>query len=215
MRRTLTTASIIALAGVGLLTGCPDRQIAEVNPSQGRVDYKDIPVTVNRDIDILFLIDNSDSMADKQQSLRDNFPNFINVLNTIQGGLPNVHLGVATSDMGSKGAKDASPAPTIGTLQNGGCGGVGDDGKLQLGTAGSADVMGRYISDVQDPTNPANRITNYTGQLADVFTKIASVGHLGCGFEQHLNGVRRALDPTNTTNAGFLRSRRRHPRRRR
>ena len=56
--------------------------------------HKDIPVTVNRDLDILFLIDDSPSMADKQNNLAANFPNFINVLNTIEGGLPNVHIGV-------------------------------------------------------------------------------------------------------------------------
>src|SRR6476469_1440191 len=103
MRNAVTTISLLGLTGLGLL-GCLDRTISKVNPQQGRVEYKDIPVTVNRNIDILFVIDDSPSMLDKQTNLKANFPNFINVLNTIEGGLPNVHLGVVTSDLGSKGA---------------------------------------------------------------------------------------------------------------
>src|SRR5262245_61588274 len=98
MRNAVTTSSILGLAAVGLLSGCPDRTISEVNPQQGRVDYKDIPVTVNRNVDILFVIDDSPSMADKQTNIRNNFSNFVNVLNTIQGGVPDVHIGVISSD---------------------------------------------------------------------------------------------------------------------
>ena len=80
----VVTSSFLGLAAVGisLLAGCPDRTISEVNPQQGRVEFKDIPITVNRNIDILFVIDDSPSMADKQANLATNFPNFINVLNT-------------------------------------------------------------------------------------------------------------------------------------
>ena len=74
MLKALTATSCLGLAVASLLTGCPDRSISEVNPEQGRVEYKDIPVTVNRDIDILFLIDDSPSMADKQRNLAANFP---------------------------------------------------------------------------------------------------------------------------------------------
>src|SRR4051794_34216042 len=107
-----------------LLAGCPDRSIDKVTPDQGRVDHKDIPVTLNRNVDILFVIDDSPSMADKQKNLADNFPNFINVLNTIQGGLPDVHIGVVTSDVGSSGG------PGIGQTGNGGCNGNGKNGNL-------------------------------------------------------------------------------------
>src|SRR6266542_1197579 len=103
MRNAVTTTSLLGLTALGLLAGCPDRTISEVNPQQGRVEYKDIPVTVNRDIDILF---------------------FINVLNTIEGGLPNVHLGVVTSDLGTKGADDATAGPSIGSGP-GSCSGSG------------------------------------------------------------------------------------------
>ena len=177
---------------LALLAGCPDRTISAVNPEQGRVEYKDIPVTVNRDIDILFVVDNSKSMADKQSNLATNFPDFINVLQAIPGGLPNVHLGVVSSDMGAKATQDATPATGVG-----GCTGSGDDGRLRT----NASVTGTFISDV-DPGTGA-RIKNYTGDLATVFGQIAKVGDTGCGFEQHLESMKRAL--TNPANGDFLR----------
>lgn len=199
--RQFTSTYLLGLAAIGasLLTGCPDRDISKVNPEQGRVEYKDIPVNLNRNIDILFVIDDSPSMADKQKNLADNFINFINVLNQVQGGLPDVHIGVVTSDMGTDSTQDA-PASAIGTAGNGGCSGTGKSGNLQVPP--SANVSGTFISDIK--TDDDMRTRNYTGTLTDAFSAMAKVGAGGCGFEQHLEAMKRALD-NNPANAGFLR----------
>lgn len=200
----VTFASFLAIAACGsLLGGCPDRTISEVNPEQGRVEYKEIPITLNRNVDILFVIDDSPSMQDKQNNLRDNFPNFINVLNTIQGGLPDVHIGVVSTDAGTKGSQDATPGPAIGQIGQGGCSGSGKNGNLQTGIAGG-DLQGGavFISDIKQ--TDGQRLKNYTGDLAEVFGKLASIGAGGCGFEQHLLAMRRALE-NNPANATFLR----------
>ncbi|MDQ3364625.1 MAG: hypothetical protein M3680_04275 [Myxococcota bacterium] len=196
--RHATSALFCSLGLAALLTGCPDRTISEVNPQQGRVEYKDIPVTVNRNIDILFVIDDSGSMADKQNNLATNFPNFINVLNTIEGGLPDVHIGVISSDMGTKGLDGAAGTP-IGTLGQGGCANAGDDGKL---LTGSATITGSFLSDIKQ--TDGSRQKNYTGDLATVFGQMARVGATGCGFEQHLWSMQRSLQNV-TANPGFLR----------
>ena len=197
----VVTSSFLGIAAIGmsLLAGCPDRSISEVTPQQGRVEFKDIPITVNRNIDILFVIDDSPSMADKQTNLANNFPNFINVLNTIEGGLPDVHIGVVSSDVGTKATQDAAPGPAIGTIGQGGCSGTGDSGNLQIT---GAPVQGTYISDIK--LSDMTRQKNYTGDLATVFGQMARVGAGGCGFEQHLESMKRALN-NNTANAGFLR----------
>jgi hypothetical protein len=191
-------------AAAGLLAACPDRSISEVNPAQGRVEAKDIPIKVNRDLDLLFLIDNSPSMNDKQINLTDNFMTFIQVLSGIPGGLPNVHIGVATSDLGTRGADGVTQTGTVGTITKGGCSGAGDDGRLKLSNNVTTLDGAPYLSDIQpdDPTQPRQR--NYTGDLNDVFKSLARVGAGGCGFEQHLEGVQRALD-NNPANTGFLR----------
>jgi hypothetical protein len=207
--KLLTTSIFGAFLGFTLLNlaGCPDRTISTVDPQQGRVEYKDIPVTVNRDIDILFIIDDSPSMNDKQANLQANFGNFIDVLQTIPGGLPNVHIGVATSDVGSTGQN--GPGPQVGS-GTGSCSGAGKAGTLQLGMATGA-VTGLYISDVQPQDQTAPRAINYdsTMTLAQVFGLMARVGAKGCGFEQHIEAAKRALSPTNPANQGaapFLRA---------
>ena len=197
MRNAVVSTSFLSLVTFGLL-GCPDRTISEVNPQQGRVEFKDIPVSVNRDIDILFVIDDSPSMLDKQTNLKTNFPNFINVLNTIEGGLPNVHLGVVSSDLGTKGA-DGMTSGAIGSGP-GACSSGGKAGNLQ--TNMSTLVQGTYISDTK--AMDGSRTTNYSGGLAQAFSAIASLGASGCGFEQHIEAAKRAVN-NNAANAGFVR----------
>jgi hypothetical protein len=192
MHRSL--ASIPAgLAAVALLAGCPAREVAEVQPKPTKEELKDIPVEINRDIDILFVIDNSGSMAEEQASLTANFSRFINVLQNIDGGLPNVHIGVVSSDLGA------------GPFNIAGCTGSGDNGTLQSAprVPGCSPPSGAFIRDVAMPDG--TRSTNYTGTLADTFTCIARLGINGCGFEQHLESMRRALNGSNPANAGFLR----------
>jgi hypothetical protein len=197
--------SALAALAVAALAGCPDRSIDRVDPLQGRVEAKDIPVNINRDLDLLFLIDDSPSMADKQQNLADNFPKFIEVLNSIPGGLPNVHIGVATSDMGTQGPVSTPPTfgPTVGAGLPGACSGIGKDGQLQ--TYG-APLTGNYIVDTKDPITgaPTRNYDVNKIDLATLFGQIATGANArGCGFEQHLAGVARAL--VNPANGGFLR----------
>jgi hypothetical protein len=175
-----------------VLAGCPDRSVSEVFPAQGKVTTKDIPAVPRRDIDILFLIDDSGSMKEEQDSLRANFGKFMNVLETLDGGMPNVHIGVATSDLG-----ESATDGTVGTVGGTGCTGHGDDGAMRT----AAMINGRFISDIDD--GAGGRSINYSGTLEDAFAAIADVGITGCGIEQHLGGVERAL--SNPINAGFLR----------
>jgi hypothetical protein len=59
---------------------------------------------------------------------------------------------------------------------------------------------------VEDPETGCPRCRNYAGEsLEDAFACIASLGTLGCGFEQPLEAMVKALDDANAHNAGFLR----------
>jgi hypothetical protein len=149
----------------------------------------------NRDLDILFVIDNSISMMDEQSALAAAFPQMIDVLSQVDGGLPNLRIGVVTSDMGTS-VSTGDPAPPAGDVQTGGCKGVGEDGVLRTVPA----MTEAFLSDVDDN---GTRVRNFTGELRDVFSELAQVGALGCGFEQHLAAMRRAIEQP--ANAGFLR----------
>ncbi len=183
-----------SFALLALLAGCPDRTVTGVTPVQGKVETKDIPAVPKRDIDILFVIDDSLSMKEEQDSLRANFSRFIDVLQSLDGGLPNVQIGVVTPNLGTT-AIDGSKAATIGTCTDTG----GEHGDLRtFGTGGP-----RFLRDVAKAGG--GRETNYGAQtLAQAFSQLATVGTNGCGIEQHLEAAKRALDG-NQLNAGFLR----------
>ncbi len=166
--------------------------VAKVVPAHDGVETKDLDAVPNRDVDILFVIDNSGSMAEEQSSLRANFGKFMDVLATIEGGMPNVHIGVVTSSMGQS-ASDGTGSAAFGA----GCAGAGDDGVMRM----APNISGRFIIDEESAGGARTR--NYAGSLADAFSALADVGTAGCGIEQHLAATKRAL--TNTTNAGFLR----------
>jgi hypothetical protein len=159
----------------------------------------ELPAQINRDVDILLVIDDSGSMADKQNSLANSFPNFVNQLAQIEGGLPNVHIGVTSTDMGTKTSGSPTPAPTIGVVGQGGC---ADRGKNGIMTVNGANVTGAFVSDIKLPDG--TRQTNYTGTLADVVGTMVRLGATGCGFEQPLAAMKAAL-ANNPNNAGFLR----------
>lgn len=178
-----------------LLSGCPDEEVTKVEPLPDTDLVKTIPANPNRNLDILFVIDNSGSMAAEQANLVANFQEFINVLNTIEGGLPDVHIGVVSSNVGAAGA---SGVP--------GCGGQGDDGNLLVGQT-SADcaatygLQGSFVSDIAE--SDGSRTRNYTGALPELFECMATLGTGGCGFEMHLESAYRALQAGK--NPGFYR----------
>jgi hypothetical protein len=195
MMRTSSWIGLLALAG------CETNVIHVGENPDDLIEVATIPTGINRDLDMLFVIDDSPSMLDKQAAMLASFPKMMDQLASLDGGLPDVHIGVVTSDLGARGT-NGSVAPPIGGAV-GGCSGAGKAGELQFENANTV-LTGTYISDTADASN--NRVKNYTGELRDVFTSIATVGGDGCGFEQTLGATKLALDPTNTVNAGFSRS---------
>ena len=158
-----------------------------------------MPAIPNHDLDVLFMIDDSPSMLDKQESLRASFPTMMDQLALLPDGLPNLHVGVITSDMGTS-ALDGVAGPSIpGSV--GGCMNQGKGGALQTFDA-SGLVTGKYLEDVAGATG---RDRNYTGELRDAFSAMSNAGAAGCGFEQPLAAIHAALVLNNPANAGFLR----------
>lgn len=175
------------LALLAAAAGCADRSLSEVPPRPSGEQRQEIPVSTNRDIDILFVVDDSDSMRQEQGSLGRNFPEFVRVLESI-GDLPDLHLGVVSSDVGT--------AP----FAVDDCEGQGDDGLLQVPATCPALTDGRrYIENIADPDAPGGRRVNVdpATTMAQQFECMASVGHDGCGFEQHFESMRRSLDGRN------------------
>jgi len=140
-----------------------------------------------KDVDVLFVVDNSNSMAEEQQNLAQNFPKFIQKLE--QAGL-SYHVGVVSSDVGA-GNYGLPSCELAG----------GDGGKLWNNPM----VAGCYPP--KDPwISKVNGVTNLTGgDVTSAFSCIAQIGTGGCGFENTLESARRALDPALNVNPGFVR----------
>jgi hypothetical protein len=165
-------------------------------------------------VDLLFVIDNSQSMADEQENLRDNFPKLIDALRSDKLGpdgsgkpcsasdtsgckIPNLHIGIVSTDLGA------------GNYGLGGCERAGGDrGKLQnkATTAWCTPPTDAYISYHEGRTNVPGAGRDPIQKVKDAFSCIAGIGTRGCGFEQTLEASRRALDPSLGVNPGFLRN---------
>jgi len=153
-------------------------------------------------VDILFVVDNSNSMEHEQKTLAANFPKLIDALNlsALKSKSPDLHIGVISSDLGA------------GTLYvTNACITDGDQGKLHS----KAQLAG-----CNPPSNPWIDYywtggvdgTNVPGsgepieRIKKAFSCIATLGTDGCGFEQTIQSAVRALHPGKNVNPGFIRS---------
>jgi hypothetical protein len=156
------------------------------------------PQSPEKDIDFLFVVDNSNSMAEEQQNLSKNFPKLIEALRSekLGGKIPNVHIGVVTSDLGA-GNYGLPSCEVAG----------GDGGKLQSQPriAGCTPPSKPYIQYIDGVTNIKSATEDPVEQVKEAFQCIAEIGTGGCGFEQQIESARRALDPKLNVNPGFIR----------
>jgi hypothetical protein len=196
-RSIFRVARWAALAAVApVLWACNARTLEKPELKPAATYVKNFQQSVNRNVDLLFMVDNSSSMRLSQTNLLNNFPTFMTTLQGAPQGLPNIHVAVVSSDMG---AGDGSIA---------GCDATGgNQGIFQYtarGTCTNTNLQGgaTYISNVAG-------MANYSGNLADVFTCIAALGESGCGFEHQFASVLRALGADGNAppaeNQGFLR----------
>ena len=135
----------------------------------------DLPflVTPENKLDLLFLVDNSRSMAQEQASLARNFPRFMEELQKF--GEVDLHLAVISSDVGAGG------------INNDNCKETGHSGIFRTGNNCGLAPGATFLTIGKDGSK------NFTGQLADVFGCVATLGTGGCGYEHQLQSLRTAL----------------------
>jgi hypothetical protein len=155
-----------------------------------------IDSAINNDLDLLFMIDNSSGMTAMQQKLMAQIPAFFQLLESLPDGLPNLHVAAISSDMGA-------PGDATSTL---GCTAAGNQGQFQVQprtcTSTTLATGATFLSDV-------GGVKNFTDPIEEVVQCIGQLGANGCGFEQPLASIARALgadgSPPPASNAGFLR----------
>jgi hypothetical protein len=230
--RNTFRGSVMGLVGVLALgagaAGCLDRPVAKPNTNlQSGVR---IPVTNDaiENVDMLFEIDNSNSMSENQANLARNFGTLIDQLvnppvnpmtmRPLYPPVKSLHLGVISSDLGTPGSVVPSCANTD----------QGDDGLLNPVRNGAA-LRQHYPWTTAPPgrrparcTNDPNqfpsflrfdRMTSDATQFREEFVCNAYLSIGGCGLEQQLESMYRALVVRNPRmmagntdpNAGFVR----------
>ncbi len=168
----------------GTITG-PDAGADSPDAPSGAptIDYI-ISVSPQRLVDLVFMIDNSPSMAPKQQKLKDNFPRLIAALKDPNDGtLPDLRVAILDSDLGTGGAySSGSCGPK--TLPDGTVSVYGDMGRFQMIGASACGVTS---SDATYLETTGNTGINFSGDINTVFACLAgNLGTLGCGEEHQL-----------------------------
>jgi hypothetical protein len=195
----------VAVAGV-LLLGCGKGGGGTTGEGADAGDpyagFASWPAALNRKLDVLLMIDDASGGEFPQIMFAEALPAFQRVLETFPGGFPDAHVAVVTSDMGvgnpdipncrATSAGDGVFRSGVGSVTS--CSTTGlDPAATFLVTSGGS-----------------SPIANFTGELATVLGCIVPLGAAGCGFEQPLASVVRALgadgDPPPPGNEGFLRA---------
>ncbi len=161
-------------------------------------------------VDLLFVVDNSGTMAEEQARLRDELPRLITALTT--GDLDpsdgierardfapakDLHLAVVSTDMGFPSAQ-MSPHP------DNKCSGFGDDGLFQhvqfdpwLSCSATYPPFLSYVGPEGDDVDV---LLSSAEALANDFACIATLGTGGCGLEMQLEAGLKALWPASPDN---------------
>jgi hypothetical protein len=181
----LTTFAVGAAAA--LLSGCPDREVTEVPPVATSEEQLIFPAEPRKKVDMLFVIDDSKSMAEEQDRLTAAFEEMLRPLQELPAGAPSLHIGVISTDVG---------APNVCT------GNGGKRGELQRPSA-CTQMHEAFLSQETDAGGVEHQ--NFDGDIDVAFKCMASLGDAGCGIEQPLQALRLALDPENHANDNFFR----------
>ena len=230
MSRLSTPALALAALAALSLSACLDHPVKQVEYETVSVLEDIVEVYGNRNVDILFVIDNSGSMAEEQALLAKNFQAFIGELDKVDA---NYRIGIVTTDNGNPrnpGSKfdggDFRLSSCLDRLSaDGGSGGDFIYGDFNAEFACTdhcalhdADIAIRpTTTDVDRDEAPRPWLESLYGvtnlpeaiSVADAFQCFGPQGVTGSGFESPLESMYRALDKADdvgSANHGFLRS---------
>ncbi len=133
------------------------------------------------------MIDDSSQMTPMQEKLLAQLPTFMQVLQALPSGLPNLHVGVISSDLGAP-----SDAAIVG------CTATGDSGNFFTTPEGSCLSNDFTIPDDDYlADDAAGTSKNFTppdpAGISTVLRCIGLLGSSGCGFPHQLASIERAL----------------------
>ena len=227
----ISRLSLLVGASVALpsLFACLDHPLKPVEYEAAQEKQDAIALTVNKDVDILFVIDNSGSMGEEQATLAQNFESFINVLEE-PGVEANYRIAVTTTDNGNPWCQGTGPEAGKARLTsclsrptefvfNGAmmvdafaeaceavCPAEWTNIEIQpsVVTGDSEERARPWLENIEGRTNLPEGLTT-----TQAFQCFGPQGIDGCGFESHLESMWKALRRSTTDGDpmfGFIRS---------
>jgi len=188
--RTALLLTAVALFGYG----CFERQLRPVNPCTTSNVGRRISIENVDTVDMLIMVDNSNSMSQEQALLRAEIPRIINVLTSGDRDadgtrdftpVRSMHVGIITSDLGAGNVPAGEVVPSCDP-------GLGDDGIMRnVSTSSGAGCMANYPRRVFEFVS----MTDDPASFATDIGCVADLGTGGCGFEQQLEVTLKALSP--------------------
>jgi len=163
--------------------------------------------SVPNKLDLLLMIDDSQSMAPLQAKLAQQLPNLLNGMrDPTTGQYPDLHVGVVSSSMG--GGAWGNVNQCVAGYHPG-----DDGGKLQQGPggagSGACSMLHMGAKFLANGDGSASSAPNFDGDIGTAVQCMTALGDGGCGFEMPLKSVMYALnkarDPLDPDNGGFLR----------
>ncbi len=223
-RLSLLTATTVALP---TLLACLDHPLKRVEYEATQEDMEGIQIEVNKDVDILFVVDNSGSMGEEQANLSENFGRFVSVLEA-DDVKANYRLGITTTDDSNYWCKGAGvSAAESGQFVLSSCRSrlgdfyfSGDDTNAEAACTDFCELDDIEIqpTTTDDDPNPKVRpwLENIEGatNLPEGVTTTQALqcfgpqGINGCGFESHLESMWKSLRlarMSGQNQSGFLR----------
>lgn len=184
-RASYTSPLLVAL----LATGCGDATLAPPVCGDGACGSEETVTWVmgggggNRDIDVLFVVDDTGAIAGSEDVLAAAYPLFAQLFQSDPSGLPAMHVGVAAASVGAAPSCDVAGGGPPRT-QASACGVTGANQFLTTNSCGS---------------NPS-----FTGSLDDTLSCLADLGTNGCGPARPLTVAREILEASSVTGSGWF-----------
>lgn len=188
MVRVRPHASRVALAvSILALGGCFERPLGALTPCTRARVGESIDIQSVENVDLLFVVDDSGSMAEEQGALIAQIPRLVQILASGDSGLDgtidfhparSIHVGIVSSDMGVQAATGITTCAA----------GSGDDGLLHTAPA-------RCPATQRGPLFDFERGADAAAFASDVECA-ANLGTAGCGLEQPLESMLKALSPS-------------------
>lgn len=221
---------------LGITLGCSrtatsdgsDGLAHESETGETGTDETDPPLPINKDIDILFVVDNSGSMGAIQGRLAANVGTLIEVLEADEVDA-NYRIGITTTDSGNPWCPDDVSTPEYGNLVLSSClnrqeefyfvewGPESDLACADICTLTDAELeilpTTTHLDDTPQPRPWLERIDGQQNipastSMADAFRCFGPQGMRGCGFESTLESMNLALERSmmpDQASYGFLR----------